>query len=108
MKQSEILNYLLNVGPFPIGGDGTTISNGEYYFTSPYENKLGPSMRFLFEFSETGNFEYILPTGQSGHFFSDHYDDMTQRWLKGEYITLFKELDSLKLTEHSLLRLRPN
>ena len=104
----KILDYLLDIGPFPIGGDGTTIFNGEYYLTSPYENNLGPSMKFIFDFSGKGNFKYILPTGQSGHFFSDHYDDMTALWLNGNYLTLYPSIDSLMLNEYDLLRLLPN
>jgi penicillin amidase len=30
-----------------------------------------------------------MPTGQSGHIMSDHYDDMTQMWLEGKYLKLY-------------------
>jgi len=85
---SPLIGKLLNIGPFPIGGDGTTIFNTEYSFTEPYENKLGPALRYLFDFSRPEEVNFILPTGQAGYFLSDHYDDMTNMWLRGEYIKL--------------------
>lgn len=105
---SSLLDRFLDVGPFPIGGDGTTIFNTEYSLTKPFENKLGPSMRFIYDFSNPDVFEFILPTGQSGHFFSDHYNDMTQLWLKGEYISVNTNIDSIKSQNYKKLILIPN
>jgi len=45
-------------------------------------------MRFLFDFSKPDELFFIMATGQSGYFLSDHYDDMTQYWLEGNYIKL--------------------
>lgn len=90
---NPVIDNFVNIGPFPIGGDGTTVFNTEYSFTEPYLNKLGPSMRYIYDFSEKNKFNYILPTGQSGHIFSDHYSDMTSDWLEGNYREL--ELDMI-------------
>jgi penicillin amidase len=98
-----VLDKLINIGPFEIGGDGTTIFNTEYSFdrliakdsdlknssrSERYENILGPSMRFIFDFANPDSIEFVLPTGQSGNVMSDHYSDMTKMWLKGKYIKL--------------------
>jgi penicillin amidase len=100
---SGITDKLFNIGPFAIDGDGTTIFNTEYSFdrlfvsekegmnslrSTPFENTLGPSMRYIFDFSDPDNLEFILPTGQSGNLINDHYSDMTQMLLKGKYIKL--------------------
>ncbi len=77
---SSMIDNLLDIGPYEIGGDGTTVFNTEYSLTDPYKCKLGPSMRYIYDFSNPDEFEYILPTGQAGHFFSDHYCDMTSLW----------------------------
>ena len=53
-----------------------------------YENTLGPSMRYVFDFGKPDYLDFILPTGESGNFISGHYKDMTKKWLKGEYIHL--------------------
>ena len=104
---SKILDMLLDVGPFEIGGDGTTIFNTEYTFSLPYMSKLGPSMRFLYDFSKPDTFEFILPTGQSGHFYSKHYDDMTKLWLNGKYIRVNTSIDTVRSRSYDLLELKP-
>jgi len=42
-------------------------------------------MRFIYDFSEPDKFYFILPTGQSGNVMSEHYRDMTEGWIKGNY-----------------------
>ena len=101
-----ILGHVLDIGPFPIGGDGTTIFNTEYSFTEPFENKLGPAMRFLFDFSKPDELYFIMATGQSGYFLSDHYDDMTQYWLEGNYIKLNINTSDIHERGYSLLSLK--
>lgn len=119
---SSLLDKLINVGPFEIGGDGTTISNTEYSFselfesihdsnlphrTKKFENKLGPSMRYIFDFAQPDYLNYILPCGQSGHFMSSNYKNMSKLWLQGNYIKLplkedeFIQKSSYTLTLHS-------
>lgn len=101
--QNAMVDKLLDIGPFEIGGDGTTIFNTEYSFDRlisygkntrnnsrlvPFENHLGPSMRYIFDFADPDYINFILPTGQSGNFMSRHYSDMTQMWLEGKFIKL--------------------
>jgi len=93
---NPIIDKLVNIGPFPIGGDGTTVFNTEYSFREPYENQLGPSMRYIYDFSKPDKFLYILPTGQSGHIMSEHYDDMTTKWLNGGYIKIRTDMGSIQ------------
>ncbi len=103
----KILDMILDVGPFEIGGDGTTVFNTEYSFTKPYENKLGPSMRFIYDFAEREKFEIILPSGQSGHFYSKHYSDMTKMWLKGDNISINTNENFVKSSGFQKLKLIP-
>lgn len=105
--QSSILDKVFDIGPYKIGGDGTTIFNTEYSFTEPYRNKLGPSMRYIYDFADPEHFEIILPTGQSGDFYSDHYDDMTEMWLNGKLVNIDTNEDSVKNSNYDLLQLIP-
>ena len=102
---SPFLGKLLNIGPFPISGDGTTIFNTEYSFAEPYNNKLGPAMRFLYDFSKPDELNFILPSGQSGYFLSDHYSDMTNMWLSGDYIKLNINTSNIDSRGYDLFRL---
>jgi len=83
--KNNFIDNIINIGPFEIGGSGTTIFNTEYSLSRPYQNKLGPSMKYIFDFANKDVLQMILPTGQSGHFLSEHYSDMTNSWLKGKY-----------------------
>lgn len=119
---SPLIDKLINIGPFSIGGDGTTIFNTEYSFpelfeqttdltkqyrSEPYSNILGPSMRYIFDFADPDHLEFILPTGQSGHFMSSHYKDMSDMWLKGKYIRLSLLEDEFIKSSKKVLRLNP-
>ena len=102
--QSDILDRFINIGPYEIGGDGTTVFNTEYSFSDPYENNLGPSMRYIYDFAKPDEFIFIMPTGQSGHILSEHYDDMTKMWLNGTYIKLNLNEETIESTsKHRLL-----
>ena len=100
------INNLVNIGPFSIGGDGTTLFNTEYSFCTYPENSLfkqekfanvlGPSMRFVYDFSKPDEFYLILTTGQSGHIFSSHYSDMTRMWLDGKYFKVCTDENSIR------------
>ena len=86
--QSGLFDRLGDIGEFSIGGDGTTVFNTEYSFNKPFETRLGPSMRFVYDFAEPDIFNYILPAGQSGHPLSPLYRNMTDMWMKGKMIQL--------------------
>ncbi|MBL1212695.1 MAG: penicillin acylase family protein [Ignavibacteriae bacterium] len=104
---SSVIDQIINIGPFPISGDGTTVSLSEYSLNKPYETVIGPSMRFIYDFAQPEKINFILPTGQSGHVMSDHYSDMTKLWLKGEYLELDLNIDSLMNKQHHQFQLLP-
>jgi penicillin amidase len=53
---------------------------------------LSVSYRQLFDLGDWDRGLFILPTGQSGHPGSPHYDDMIEAWRTGEYCPmLFNE-----------------
>ena len=82
------LRPVFSVGPFPSGGDNFTINLGfipsfkplSTYRRSIHENdrRTAPGIRSKF----------ILPSGQSGHPFSQHFRDQTARWQRHDYIEL--------------------
>lgn len=103
--ESPMLGNILDIGPFPISGDGTTIFNTEYSFTNPYENKLGPALRFIFDFAKPDEINFILSTGQAGYFMSEHYSDMTKLWLDGKYLKININTSDIENRNYELLKL---
>ena len=111
--QFSLLDKYIDIGPFPVGGDGTTLFNTEYPFYDdnknnhkPFDDVLGPSMRYIFDFAEPDLFYLILTTGESGNVMSDHYKDMTEMWLRGEYMMIRTDEESIKRNK-ILLKLIP-
>lgn len=113
---SWILDELINIGPYEISGDGTTIFNTEYAFSAsieeyplfrhdPFDCELGPSMRFIYDFAKPDEFYLILTTGQSGNVLSDHYKDQTELFLNGKYMKIRTDKASTTNQRNSLLRL---
>jgi penicillin amidase len=73
-------------GPFPIGGDTDTPLQTAMMPNDPYENKaFAPSYRQIIDMGDLSNAQAIHPPGQSGHLGNQHYDDLFQPWLAGEY-----------------------
>ena len=114
----SLLDELIDIGPFEIGGDGTTIFNTEYSFSESikniprfkhglFENNLGPSMRYIFDFNKPDEFYLILTTGQSGNVMSDHYRDQSLMWLKGGYMKISTNEDKIEVFPNKLLTLDP-
>ena len=114
----SLLDKQIDIGPYEVGGDGTTIFNTEYPFSESieeyprfrhdlFENDLGPSMRYIFDFNKPSEFYLILTTGQSGNVMSDHYSDMSLLWLKGKYMKISTDENDIKIPMNKLLILVP-
>jgi len=45
----------------------------------------------------------ILPTGQSGNVFSDHYDDQAQKYIDGEFVKMKLNQKEIEASENVLI-----
>lgn len=110
----SLLDKYINIGPSEIGGDGTTLFNTEYPFAESiekfamfrhdeFDNVLGPSMRFIYDFANPDEFYLILTTGQSGNVMSDNYRDQNSLWLNGKYMKIRTDEISIRKNK-SLLK----
>lgn len=87
LSEAKPLDKVVNIGPFPIGGDGTTINNAEWKFHKPFVPVIGASMRFVCDMQDTV-VQVILPGGNSGQPLSAHYANQVQLWLNGGFISI--------------------
>jgi penicillin amidase len=81
------LDRVFNIGPFPMGGGGTSLMSGEYSFNKPFAVTVAGSFRMVYDFANPAEIHTVLPSGQSGQAFHDHYSDQTHLWLNGAYRT---------------------
>ena len=84
-----VLNWFTNIRQDTGGGDNTiqrarTRGTGD----TPYANVHAAGFRSVIDFADLDSSVYIISTGQSGHPFSRHYDDLAQLWRRGEYIPM--------------------
>jgi penicillin G amidase len=108
----QALGPLLNIGPYEIGGSGTTIANAEYnlYYALTKNNFdviLGASMRFIADMSDTKSYYSVLPTGESGQPQNENYKDQTRLWINGEYKKVITDISELKKENVKILVLIP-
>ena len=71
------------------------ISGSEHTLTSTSLNNISQnneakasSFKMIIDFSSPNKNMFILPTGQSGHMLSKHYDDQTNLWKNGNFLFL--------------------
>lgn len=75
----------------PAGGSPNSINVASSTFNKSegYRKTFGAGFRFVIDMAgKAPNMNYINSVGQSGHFLSDHYDDMIPLFDRGELLTL--------------------
>ncbi len=83
---SDLLN--LEYGPYPWAGTAGTL-NASFYFEDKknpnhFISTVGPSWRFVIDFSDIDAATIVLPAGNSGNPASPHFMDFFEMWKNGE------------------------
>lgn len=101
----DALRSYFNVGPFEINGTREVINNLAFYYDKSGEYKVtsGPSTRRVIDFSDIENSLSILPTGQSGNVFSEHYEDQAEMYNNGEFRKMMLNKEDIKSTSKNVL-----
>ncbi|MDO9499731.1 penicillin acylase family protein, partial [Falsiroseomonas sp.] len=55
---------------------------------NPYLNVHGAGYRGVYDFADPDSSVFVISTGQSGHPLSRHYDDLCERWRRGDYVPM--------------------
>ena len=102
-----LIENRFNRGPYPVGG-GTDIVNAVgYYADEGYEVTWVPSMRMIVDLGDLSRSLAIHTTGQSGHAYSSHYQDMIEAWVSGEYWPMRWDRTDIERNSEGTLLLRP-
>ena len=103
------LDRALSLGPFPIGGDGSTIWST---YTSRLDlsrsEVIGPPFRFIADLGDLDHCWGLLAPGQSGHRASKHYGDGVQAWFTAGYHPMLFRRDEVEQHAEARLRLEPS
>jgi len=78
------IEWLFNrTAPRRLGGGADIVNAVGFYPPDGYRVDWIPSMRMVIDLGDLGASTSMNTTGQSGHAFNSHYDDMLQPWTDG-------------------------
>ncbi|MEV8526698.1 MULTISPECIES: penicillin acylase family protein [unclassified Streptomyces] len=101
------LQFILNRGPWNLGGGEAAVNaTGWNAASGDYGVTWVPSMRMVVNLKDFDKSKWINLTGASGHAYSAHYSDQTEKWAKGQLLDWSfgskavdgSTVDTLKLT----------
>jgi len=100
-----LIKKFFNYGPFPFGGDGETVNRATHEFTKPYQANMTASMRMIIDMADASSCRLANASGQVGMPLQDHYTDLIDQWLAGEYTEV--DLDRADIETVDQLQLVP-
>lgn len=81
------LQYMLNRGPWKLSGGEATVNATGWNAAGGYSVVWVPSMRMVVNLDDFDKSKWINLSGASGHAYSAHYTDQTDKWAKGELLS---------------------
>lgn len=103
--QIQSLRPYFNVGPFETPSGTEVLNNIGFSLDgdSEYNATFGPSTRRIVDFSDIGNSRSILPTGNSGNIFSEHYKDQAEMYVNGQFRPMHIERSVIEKFDRKLI-----
>lgn len=100
-----LLGRLFDLGPYPIGGDTTTIPQAPVDLREPAKNPIGiASLRMVIDVGDWDRSTFILAGGQSGNPFSPHAADQVARWLEADGVPIHAtRAERARVVTHTLV-----
>ncbi|AOZ69518.1 penicillin acylase family protein [Rhodobacter xanthinilyticus] len=108
LGRARLFGWLTNIRQSTSGGDftlmrGMTRGSG----AMPFENVHAAGFRGVYDFADPDSSVFIIATGQSGHPFSRHYDDLAELWRRGDYIPMSLDPELARAAAAGITRLEP-
>jgi len=103
----RLVERIFNRGPVEVDGTVSTVNNTGYTLDSPYGVETVSSQRQIVDLGDLTRSVSMHTTGQSGHPFHPHYDDMIDPWRNIEYHPMLWERADVEADAEGVLVLRP-
>jgi len=101
------IEAIFNRGPVPVDGAGGAVNNTAFRLDDPYAVGTVPSYRQIVDLGDWSRSLSMHTTGQSGHAFHRHYDDMIDPWRNIEYHPMLWQRADVEADAEGVLLLRP-
>ncbi|GAA4915668.1 penicillin acylase family protein [Streptomyces coeruleoprunus] len=102
-----VVKFLLNRGPWNLSGGEAAVNATGWNAAGGYEVVWVPSMRMVVNVGDWDKSRWINLTGASGHAYSPHYTDQTEKWAKGELLDWPYSAKAVDLAKADHLVLKP-
>ncbi|MEZ5725728.1 MAG: penicillin acylase family protein [Paracoccaceae bacterium] len=102
------LGWIANLRQSLSGGD-TTLARAPQLATQDqrFRPATASAYRGVYDLADPNSSVFIIASGQSGHPFSSHYDDLAVRWRRGEYLTMSLDPDLARAAPAGVTRILP-
>ncbi|GAB2754805.1 penicillin acylase family protein [Streptomyces bullii] len=101
------LQYVLNRGPWKLSGGEAAVNATGWNAAGGYGVVWVPSMRMVVNLGDLDKSRWINLTGASGHAYSAHYVDQTDKWADGELLPWSFSDQAVDKSTRDTLVLRP-
>ncbi len=101
------IENLFNRGPYPVNGGESIVNATGWDIYKSFEVNWLPSMRMIVDLSNLDNSVTVHTTGESGHAYSPHYNDMIDLWRNIQYYPMWWNEDSITKNSEATLNMRP-
>jgi penicillin amidase len=102
-----LIEWIFNRGPVAVDGSFFTVNNTGYDWNESYDVAVVPSYRQIIDPANFSRSLSIHTTGQSGHTFHPHYDDMIDMWRNIEYHPMLWVKQDIIAASEGHLTLKP-
>ncbi len=103
----SIIEALFNRGPVAVDGTGGAVNATSYSMSDPYTVVAVPSQRQIVDLEYFERSLTMHTTGQSGHPFHPHYDDMIDPWRNIQYHPMLWTRGQVEAAAEAQLTLTP-
>ncbi len=101
------IEALFNRGPFITGGGEGIVNATGWTVGESFEVDWLPSMRMIVDLGDVRNSLTVHTTGESGHAYHPHYDDIAPLWASGKYYPMLWDEQAVISNAEGHLRLTP-
>ncbi len=103
----RLIEGIFNRGPVEADGTLATVNNTGYRLDQPYAVSSVPSYRQIVDLGDFTHSVSMHTTGQSGHPYHRHYDDMIDPWRNIQYHPMLWLRSDVEASAEGTLKLRP-
>jgi penicillin G amidase len=103
----KTLQPFFSRGPYPVGGDGTTIWSTFSNLEDTGDGVVAPPFRFIADLADLDHSLGLLAPGQSGQPGHPHYDDQVCAWFEGGYHAMLFQPEEVERSAAACLELLP-